>query len=153
MKHVKALGIKFLVISVVLYSVLGILNQASLGDIFLISVLVTGVAYVLGDLLILKNFGNLMASLADFALSFFAVWLLTAGLIQEEFSISISLFAAFLIACSEAVFHVYMQRKVLDVDEDAGFSNAYLERLSTEFAEENPDSDVIRLNKKKDNED
>ncbi|QDP41026.1 YndM family protein [Radiobacillus deserti] len=153
MKHVKALSIKFLVIAIVLYSVLGILNQASIGNILLISVLVTGVAYVLGDLLILKNFGNLTATIADFGLSFFAVWLLTAAFIQAEFSISVSLFAAFLIACSEAVFHVYMQNKVLEVDQDAGFNTEYVQRLSTEFAEENPDADYIRVNNKRTDDD
>jgi len=76
MDHAKALVIKFVAISIVLLSILSIYDTSTLGGILLISLFVTGVAYFLGDLFILPRYGNLIAIIADVALTFISVWLL-----------------------------------------------------------------------------
>ncbi|WP_186578189.1 YndM family protein [Aquibacillus kalidii] len=153
MNHLKAIGIKFIVISIVLYSILAGFYTATIGNIFVISLLVTGVAYVLGDLFILPRFGNLIASIADLGLAFLSIWLLSSVFFAEEYGImSASLFSAILISCSEAVFHLYMNSKVFHKDEDVYINRdkQFSGDFVTEFGEEEYDSDVINLKDKSD---
>ena len=156
MNHVKALGIKFIVISIVLLSILGIFSEtATLGEILIISFLVTGVSYILGDLYVLPKFGNLMATIGDFGLSFLSVWALSSIFLEPNFSIvAASLFAALFITFSEALIHPYIQNKIFMKSEqnNQGYQNynrspnVVPARVSyqTEFAEEN---DMQTMNK------
>ncbi|WHY72955.1 DUF2512 family protein [Fictibacillus enclensis] len=50
MDHVKALILKFVMVEVMVYIVLGAAMKVSIGDTFLISLILTIVAYILGDL-------------------------------------------------------------------------------------------------------
>lgn len=152
MEHVKALGIKFIVISIVLFSILSSFYTATLGNILVISLLVTGVAYVVGDLFILPRLGNLIATIADLGLAFIAVWMLSELFFVADYGIvTASLFSALLIACSEAIFHLYMNRKVLQSEEEIFVKNrnTNVGNLQTEFAEEEYDRDIIELDKKR----
>ncbi|WP_407268618.1 YndM family protein [Radiobacillus sp. PE A8.2] len=150
MKHIKAFLLKFLVIAITLLSILAIFNHASITNIIIMSVLVTGVSYVIGDLFILPKLGNLIATIADFGLSFIAVWIL-GGIVFDTGVVGIvsaSLIAAILISCSEALFHIYMQNRVLKTDDDIYVVRNYTTRnLQTEFAEEDDSLDYIKLNK------
>ncbi|MCT2535949.1 YndM family protein [Aquibacillus koreensis] len=153
MKHLKALAIKFIVISIVLFSILAVFYSASLADIFVLSVLVTGLAYVIGDLYILPRFGNLIATISDFGLSFIAIWLLSNMLFEPPGNgiLFLSFFSAILISSSEAVFHLYMQNKVLGEEEVIYVNRSYTaNNFQTEFSEEQPDKDIIELHKKRD---
>ncbi|WP_179107337.1 YndM family protein [Sediminibacillus massiliensis] len=148
MDHIKALAIKFVAVAVVLYSILGIFYTATLGEIFMISLLVTGVAYVVGDLFILPRFGNLTATIADFGLSFVAVWFLSAMLIEGDFAfLSAALFSALFITAIESLFHMYMQRHVLDEQQDNKEEKNRMttQQLQTEFAEEDEEQGIIKL--------
>ncbi|SDK06707.1 YndM family protein [Sediminibacillus albus] len=147
MEHLRAFIIKFAVTGIVLYSILGIFYTATIGDIFLITLLVTGIAYLIGDLFILPRFGNLTASIADFGLAFASVWLLSAFFIGTDFPIvSASLFSALFISAAEVIFHMYMENRVLGDEEDAEQEPRQAPaRLQTEFAEENEEQDFIRL--------
>ncbi|MRH44680.1 DUF2512 family protein [Aquibacillus halophilus] len=155
MDHVKALGIKFIVIAIVLFSILAIFNNASLTNILIISILVTGVSYLIGDLFILRRYGNLIATVADFGLAFISVWLLSTLFFQVEYGIfSASLFIAFFISISEAIFHMYMQRIVFKQDKEIYINRRVLSNnFQTEFSEEKLDRDIIELrdDKKDDN--
>ncbi|UJL47224.1 YndM family protein [Virgibacillus sp. NKC19-16] len=150
MRHVTALVIKFLITATVVYSLLSIFNVASILEMFLISLFVTGGAYIIGDLILLPRFGNGIASIADFGLATVGIWLLSLVFIGAEFPIfTLSLIAAFFIAVCEAVFHIYMQEKVLtstDIEHDA--SNSSPNRMQTEFSEEKDVHDVENKNKK-----
>ncbi|MDL4839359.1 YndM family protein [Aquibacillus rhizosphaerae] len=155
MKHIKAIGIKFIVISIVLFSILASFYTATLTDILLLSVLITGVAYVVGDLYILPRFGNLVATTADFGLSFFAIWVLSNLLFLADYGVvTASFFSAVLISSSEALFHIYMQNKILNHQKDMYIDRkSTMGNLQTEFAEENPNKDIIELNKEDNKED
>ncbi|MFD1170658.1 YndM family protein [Oceanobacillus caeni] len=149
MKHIKALGIKFIVTSVILFSLLAIFETATLGEILLISALVTGINYIIGDLLILPRFNNFIATIADFALAFVGIWALSSMFIYPTTPIGIvSGFAAFFIAISEGLFHVYMKEKVLykqyNHQEPFSVLNTHPQ---TEFSEED-NVDYIKKNYK-----
>ncbi|WP_156288587.1 YndM family protein [Oceanobacillus salinisoli] len=150
MRHVKALGIKFLITAVILYSLLTIFETATLMEILFISLLVTGTAYVIGDLIILPRYGNLIATIADFGLAFAAIWILSAIFIYGATPIAtVSAFCAFFIAISEALFHIYMNEKVLKKEEDRRDTYTFSDRrLQTEFSEEE-DVDYIRKKNRK----
>ncbi|MFS0823339.1 YndM family protein [Bacillus sp. 1P02SD] len=137
MRHFKALGIKFIIISIILLSLFGIFRGASLGNLLLISLLVTGISYLIGDLFTLPRMGNLFATLADFGLSFFSVWLLSYLFLENTSSlITASLTAAALITACEALFHAYMKNKVIiDENREQG-RKQFKPSYQTEIAEE-----------------
>ncbi|MFC3038681.1 YndM family protein [Virgibacillus xinjiangensis] len=138
MRHIWALLIKFLITATVLFSILTIFEAASLGEILWMSLLITGAAYLIGDLFILPRYGNTIASIADFGLCAVAVWLLSMIFVDQGFPVfTAALFIGFFIAISEALFHIYMQEKVLiDDDEQEKGQGIRREQLQTEFAEE-----------------
>ncbi|WP_080875224.1 YndM family protein [Oceanobacillus timonensis] len=146
MDHLKALGIKFVVIAVVVYSLFGILYNANLMNLFWISLLVTGISYLIGDLFILRKFGNITATIADFGLAFVSIWLLGDLFLAEGMpTILLSLTAAFFITCVEPFIHVYIQNRFSD-DHQKGFGNG--NRLQTEFAKE-MDAQMIKSKKER----
>ncbi|WP_249870639.1 YndM family protein [Oceanobacillus saliphilus] len=144
MRHLKALGIKFTVIAIVLYSILPLFLTAGLGEIFFMSVLLTGVTYIIGDLFILPRLGYFSATVADFVLVTFLVWILSVLFIGTGPAIFASaLSVGFGVALTEAIFHIYMKEKVLtDTELDKGFYRAHMQ---TEIAEE---EDIHALNNK-----
>ncbi|WP_158591816.1 YndM family protein [Oceanobacillus halophilus] len=150
MRHMKALAIKFIFTAVVLYSLLTIFEAASLTEILLISLLVTGIAYLIGDLVILRRFSNLVATIADFGLAFAAIWLFSSFFIYAASPIvTVSAFSAFFLAISEALFHIYMNEKVFEKEDDRRDDLTFTKsRLQAEFSEEE-DIDYIRKKKKR----
>ncbi|PDZ08205.1 hypothetical protein CON70_29065, partial [Bacillus pseudomycoides] len=64
MKHIVALLIKYTAISAVLLMILGIFQDVSIPRILLISLLITGTAYLIGDLFVLPRYGNMVATIA-----------------------------------------------------------------------------------------
>ncbi|MFZ3578715.1 YndM family protein [Virgibacillus sp. DJP39] len=134
MKHIKAIGIKFIFTAIVVYSIFGIFYDASLLNLFWISTITTGLSYI-GDVFILPKIGNLIASVADFGLSFFLLWVLGNVFIDATLPIiTASLFASVFMAISESLFHIYMEEKVLDRrDKEPAISSP---QLQTEFSEE-----------------
>ncbi|RAK16601.1 uncharacterized protein DUF2512 [Anoxybacillus vitaminiphilus] len=155
MRHVTALGIKLALTATVLFSILTIFSTALFSEITLISLVITLATYVIGDLFILPRFGNLIASIADFVMFTAGIWLLSQFFVQEAQTnlIIASLIAAIAIALGEALFHAYMENRVLTrhQDQDRYFNDdsVALNRLQTEFAEE---EDIYHLKKHDNNE-
>ncbi|WP_373895287.1 YndM family protein [Virgibacillus natechei] len=151
MRHITALAIKFLITATVVYSLLSIFNVASILEMFLVSLFITGGAYIIGDLILLPRFGNTVATIADFGLAAVGIWLLSLVFVGAEFPVfTISLIAAFFIAVCEAVFHIYMQEKVLTstTTEHDSF-NSSPNRMQVEFSEEEDVHDLEQKNRKK----
>lgn|SRR5699024_6406285 len=137
MVYLKTLGIKALAIGITVFSLFGIFYNADVMNLFWISLLTTGLAFLIGDLFVLRRFGNVTASIADFPLAFLSIWLLGSLFIEASIPIATtSLMAAFFITCCEPFIHTYM---IENLEEDA-----FEERettpgageLQTEFAEE-----------------
>src|SRR5690625_6132860 len=108
MKHLKILGIKFIVITVTVLSLFGIFNHAYFGNLLLIGLMTTLISYVVGDMLILRKFGNVAASVSDFILEFFCYWVLASCFICQIEAIMVSSrAAAYYTSCMEPFIHVY----------------------------------------------
>lgn len=134
MRHIFALGIKYIIVSVVILSIFGVFYGATLFSLLLKSLVVTVVGYVIGDLFLLKKFGNVIASLADFVLHFVTVWLV-AGIYLETANplIIASLAVSYFITVIEPLFHAYMIERVFQEEEEP-ILHTY--QYETEIAEE-----------------
>ena len=138
MQHAKAFGIKFIIVSIFIFSIFGIYGNVTLNLLFWMSLIVTVTMYVIGDVWLLPRIGNLKATLADFVLLFGIVGILGSIVVEPSAAIVLaSFYVAFFITLVEPLFHGFMQEKVYEDDE------AFEERpdLQTEFAEE-ADTDV-----------
>lgn len=150
MKHLMALGIKFIFTSIVLLSVFGIYYNSTILEIVMISTLVTGVAYVVGDLFILPRFGNVVATLADMGLAFLSIWGLSTLFIDPPDRLVLaSLLSAVFIMLAEALFHAYLENKVLDKGENNLIFNStsFQNKFQTELAEEHDFQELTKRNK------
>lgn len=135
MERAKVLGMKYIIAAIITFSIYGIFGTATLGNLFLISVLVIAIPY-LGDLFLLHKIGNLFASVSDFVLYSLLYWGLATMFIGPSAPIPIlltSLTAAFFTAISESVLHIYILENVFDEKENPRIS---VQQLQTEFSKE-----------------
>ncbi|PLT30490.1 YndM family protein [Peribacillus deserti] len=110
MRHILPLLIKFIATFSMLGIILGLFNNFSIFDVLVISILLTAVAYVLGDFMILRRTNNVMATAADFGLAFLLIWLLSRNLTFQDNLVSASFFAALGVTLFEYVFHRIIPR-------------------------------------------
>lgn len=114
MEHIKALLIKFVLCTAMLFVVLGLFFGVDFGEVLTISVVLTGASYFIGDLWILPKYGNVSATIADFGLAFIVLMLLGGAIIDDAIPLfAASLISAAAIAIGEAFFHNYMANQVL----------------------------------------
>ncbi|SES97519.1 Protein of unknown function [Salinibacillus kushneri] len=115
MRHFLSIGIKFVVICTVVLSLYSVFQNPGVLSLLGISIALVGLGYLLGDVLILRRFGNLTATLSDFALSFLVLFFY--GIIMDiptwEAG-NMALFSALFITVTESLFHFYMQNRVFD---------------------------------------
>ncbi|MBO1581695.1 YndM family protein [Bacillus sp. XF8] len=153
MNHLVALLIKYTAISGVLLFILGIFVGVSIPTILLISLFITGAAYIVGDLFILPRYGNTIATIADFGMSFLGIWLLSYLLIDTNRNIAATaFFSAAIIGVLEILFHIYMKKIVLNHSvKKTRFQTINHNRYATEFSEEHPDFKHTKKINKTDN--
>ncbi|HDR7904013.1 hypothetical protein COM66_27640 [Bacillus cereus] len=154
MKHIVALLIKYTAITAVLLIMLSIFQGISIPRVLLISLFLTGTAYLIGDLFILPKYGNGIATMADFGLSFFEIWLLTSLFTNLDATHNIgftSFLAALIIGGIEVFFHIYMQKLVLRNDNELREHNhIHHDKYAMEISDEYMDSSTINKSKLKD---
>ncbi|OMP67335.1 YndM family protein [Domibacillus epiphyticus] len=127
MDHVKALFIKFVMIAVVLGIVLTGIYDGEFQDTLLISVVLTIVAYIFGDLLVFRSAGddedrsadhvkrNTIATVSDAVLAFLIIWLMGKALfINDGDVLTASFLSALILAAGEWFFHKYLDNHVFD---------------------------------------
>ena len=121
MNHVKALLMKFVMITVVLGLVLSVGFDFAFGDMLVIGFVLTLVAYVMGDLFIFRKTGdsssqtnrNIIATVSDGILAFLVIWIMGSQLIPNSNNIVIaSLISTLVIAVGEWFFHKYLDANV-----------------------------------------
>ena len=126
MEHLKAVLIKFVMLTAVLWIVLTVAFEVSFLNTLLVSAVLTAAAYVLGDLLIFRKSGkdqehqkrNLIATFSDMVMAFAVIWLMGEALFSNDTNIlSASLISAILIAGGEWYFHKYIDKNVFYVKE------------------------------------
>lgn len=136
MDHLKVLGMKFLAVAFAVYVIFGLFSNASWMNLLWISLLVTGISYLIGDMLILRKFGNITATIADFGLAFFSLLILGSLFLGADVPIiTTSLLAAFFITCGEPFVHGYIVNR-FSPDSYEREDLRGLNQLQTEFAEE-----------------
>ncbi|WP_338453104.1 YndM family protein [Niallia oryzisoli] len=137
MKHLWALLIKLAAVGTVVLSIYGIFN-ADLFTLVMMSLVITLVSYVIGDMFILRRMGNFAASLGDFVLSFGLLWVMSFLFIDANVNrLSASLISAFSIAVIEAIFHMYVKKHIFSDSADSYIpSVTRRDRFATEFSEE-----------------
>ncbi|MDQ0429496.1 Ca2+/Na+ antiporter [Planomicrobium stackebrandtii] len=137
MNHVKALIIKFVMIAVVLLVILTGIYDVEFSDTLLISVVLTLVAYVLGDLLIFRKTGNrsdnnranhnesdhtkrnAIATVADIVTAFLVIWVMGEALFADtEDLMQAAIISALVIGAGEWFFHKYLDRNVFPEKND-----------------------------------
>lgn len=138
MNHVKALSFKFVLVTAILLPMLLIFDNATPFIVLLMSLLLTGASYLIGDLLILPRTSVFTATVADFVLNFAAIALLSFLFIEQPYPLGIVAgFASFFIACGEGFFHRYMIDHVLGLKRENPEPLLTQSRYLTEIAEEN----------------
>jgi len=150
MQYIKALLIKWVMVTAILWVVLGGFFGVSFMNIFTIGLLVTGISYLVGDLLILSRAENWVATIADFVLTFAIVWLMGSMLFAPIVALGTASFmSALIVAIGEMFFHGYMVKVVLpdhSGDEHQPIDN-HKGQVQTEFGEE-MDPRPTRLHRK-----
>ena len=127
MDYVKAFFIKFVMIAVVLGVVISGIFDGEFEDTLLISLVLTIIAYVLGDLIIFRKAGdnenrnsdhvkrNTIATISDFILSFLVIWLMGKSLFTDDSDVlTAAMVSALIIAVGEWFFHKYLDRHVFN---------------------------------------
>lgn len=138
MKFLNALILKFVMVTAILWVVLGMFG-VSFGNILFTSILLTVIALA-GDMLVLPRIGNVVATIADFGLAFVLIWLVGSFLYEQPVRVGIAAFlSAIVIALGEFLFHMYLQNQYF-TDEKPTPENAYIlyqkDNLQTEFGSE-----------------
>ncbi len=115
MRHLTALIIKFIMVFAVLYIIQRIIYDLDLTflSIFMMSLILTIFAYLLGDLIILPRFGNITTTIADFMLAVIVIW----GFGNYWYTplypwASIALVSSIIITIGEWFFHKYIIKKI-----------------------------------------
>lgn len=112
MKHVYALLIKFIMITVVLGVILSMLTDLTFTEILYVSATVTVLAYIIGDLLVLSASNNTVATLADIGLAAIVIYLFNYMWDAREITLSATLISAVVIGLGEWFFHKYVAKNV-----------------------------------------
>ena len=66
------------------------------------------VSYILGDLIILPRTGNMIATIADFGLSFLTLWLLSYAM-NMGYTFNYLAIASLALTLGEFLFHIYLE--------------------------------------------
>jgi hypothetical protein len=135
MKHLKAILIKFTACFALLAIILGGIYGITLGDVFVISLVLGIIAYAMGDLFLLPRSNNTTATLADFGLAFLLIWAMTANMTPVDDVLVPSLIAAAGVAAFEYFYHKYLYKNVFVENETTERMQGNLQ-YQTEASEE-----------------
>lgn len=110
--HGKALSLKLGALLIVFIAVLTLGFDAPWYHAAWISITVGLIAYGVGDMFVLRKFGNLIATLADFGLVFFLtwffLWILDFDIGTETSFVLLALYTALVTAVVEFIFHGWL---------------------------------------------
>ena len=112
MKHVYAFIIKYLMVAVVLEVLMYLLTDLSFREILVVSLAVTLVSYLIGDLLILAVSNNFVATLSDMVLAILTIYVFNFVTNFGTVNFIDALVCAVVLAVVEWIFHRYMERAI-----------------------------------------
>ncbi|MCZ8534555.1 YndM family protein [Psychrobacillus psychrodurans] len=137
--YMKALFMKFLMITAVLWVILSLIYDVSFTDVLITSVLLTAVGYV-GDVFILPKIGNVWAAISDFVIAYAVIYFLGSYIYEQPLALGTAAFiSALILMVGELLLHRYMHTNIFEPrksnpNEKVGYYNRT--NLQTEFAEE-----------------
>ena len=132
MEHLRAIGIKIIWVGIITFSIYGIFHHASIGNMFLMTLLIVGITYI-GDVFILPKINQAVAGVGDFVGYFILYWVFGTLFIVGTFANIIAAFAAaYLSVFAEIIFHIYVMDRVHEPDRGAPLPS----RFQMEVAEE-----------------
>lgn len=135
MNYITTLLIKFILMTGVLWVILGLMFEVPFADILITSIVLTGASFIIGDLYVLPKIGNVGAAMIDFVLALAGVWLLGSFLFDEP-SVrlgTVSLVSAIGISLGELLVHWYIKKQLTGETTTPGY---YETNLQTEFSDE-----------------
>ncbi|HWQ73718.1 MAG TPA: DUF2512 family protein [Syntrophomonas sp.] len=113
MKHLTVLVIKFVLAAVVTEIILGMYSNLSIREILLVSLAITVITYLIGDLLILYVFNNTVAAVADAGLCWLIIYLSNYMWPGRDVPLLSALSAAVVIGVGEVFLHMYVENNIL----------------------------------------
>ena len=147
MKYLSPLIIKFVMITAVLWFILGLFG-VSFGNILLTGILLTLISLV-GDMYILPKHGVFFATIADFEIALMLIWLVGTFLYEQPIRLGIAAFvSAIVITVGEYVVHKYLQKKYSNKEliSESYLSSIQKDNLQTEFGSEYDIEKPVELN-------
>lgn len=147
MKYIPTLLVKFIIITAVLWTILGFMFEVSFANVLITSIVLTGASFIIGDLYVLPKIGNVGAAMVDFVLALGGIWMLGLFLFDEP-SIrlgTISLVSAVGISLGEILVHWFMAKQL--TKGDMTISGYYDNELLTEYSDE-LEPDIKNKNKR-----
>lgn len=115
-KPVKAMAIKTLVLVLLSWVTLSLFSDAPHEQSIITGVLISVAIYVLGDLIVLRKIGNVMATIADMGGAFLISWLYLNAMTDSDFLVE-SLILSVLVAVFEWFFHEWLLKNRVIPDE------------------------------------
>lgn len=135
MNHLKAFLIKAAITFLLLMLILGLLFQYSIGDVFILTLIIGVVSYLLGDLMLLPRTSNITATISDFAIAMLITWFYLANITLSTTNVFVASFlTAIGVALFEIFFHRYMINQILTRKDDYGRLGTL--RYNTEISDE-----------------
>lgn len=113
MKHIMALLVKIVMITLVCVVFFNLFNDYPFGRTFALVLLLVGISYLAGDLGILPMTNNSFATLSDVALSTLTIWLIGPFILDAPVTFTLAFITSLVLAAGEWFFHKYMVRSVL----------------------------------------
>ncbi len=153
MNHVIAFLIKFISIYVLLAFIQAFLFNMPVFNVLIISLLLSVLLYVVGDLLILPRTNNVVATILDFVLAMTIIWISSGAL---TYGTNIDIFTMSLISSAgitffESFFNKYFVIYVIYRNDKNEVQDIFMQ-YHTEAAEEYYPSELIRDDEKKNEE-
>jgi hypothetical protein len=117
MKHFGALVIKFLIVAAILELILLNLTSLTFGEVLVISLVITVLTYLVGDLAVLPRTNNTVATIADIGLALVVLLVANSFYPTRDPAGTIefvdAVWAVLGLAVGEWVFHKYVSKSVL----------------------------------------
>jgi hypothetical protein len=105
--------VKFILIAIILEIVMNLLTPLLFGQILWISLAVTVISYLVGDLLILSISNNTIATLADVGIAWIVIYMFNSWSYYGSISVTNALISAICVGIGEWFFHKYIAKTVL----------------------------------------
>ncbi|MBS4189586.1 DUF2512 family protein [Bacillus sp. FJAT-49705] len=144
MNHVIAFIIKITSNFIFLFFILGFLYDMTVANVLTITITLSILSYIIGDLIILPRTSNVVATVFDFGLAMPVIWIFSVSLTTGN---NINLFTMSLISSAgiaffESFFNKYFVIYVVYGDEDKELQDTFLQ-YHTETSEEFYPSELI----------